>query len=270
MDLNIGGSCKSGLNQSASLVGSSLVMRRNEMHKITLGLVRDHFNKVSEEFTFRIQFDNIFSDYLVDGDSGRHFFALLFEFHNAVKGFSYKSCELFLSGFDMSLTGFSLLGIHEGFGSVFCSKPFEFCPRLLQLCGHLDSFGIGDIPHGIIRNNAVIHQGRQGKQYAAVGNVICGAKQRGGIIEQSEIRKQSIHSAIGRIGIKGERYGLVLNRHLIRQFRIAGNRGSFRSIARHPRRKSGQFWVLPSPIGEPIKMGLLEPYVRRFEFKLFE
>ena len=52
---------QSGLDQRAPFIRGSFVVWRNEMHKVTLGLVSDHFNDIGEELAFWFELDHIFS-----------------------------------------------------------------------------------------------------------------------------------------------------------------------------------------------------------------
>jgi hypothetical protein len=61
---------------------------------------------------------------------------------------------LLLGDFALSRGRLGLLGLHESFSPVLCSKPFDLCFCLLQLEGQLDSFRIGDIPLRIVRNTS--------------------------------------------------------------------------------------------------------------------
>ncbi len=128
------------------------------MYKVTLSLIGDHFDEVGEELTFWVEFNDVFSGGDRHRDPCRYLFALLFEFRNAVEGFSHALCDLLLNAFALSRGRVSLISFHEGFSPVLRGKPFKLCFCLPQFDGQFCSFRIGNISLRIVRNNLVIYQ----------------------------------------------------------------------------------------------------------------
>ena len=168
IDFNVCGCRQGGLDQRAPFIGSAPVIRRNEMHKITLGLISNHFDEIGEELALWVKFDDVLSNSVTHRNSDGHCFALSFEFGNAIEGFSNAPCELPLGAFRVSRGRADMFGMHEGLSPIIRGKPFELCTHLLQLDGHLDSFRIGDIAGRIVRNNVVIYQGIQRVLFAKI------------------------------------------------------------------------------------------------------
>jgi hypothetical protein len=94
-DLNICRYCQSELDQRAPFIRDALVVRRYEINKVAVSLIRDHFDEVSQEFTLWFELDHVFSGGDGDGIPGGYFSSLLFEFRDPIEGFSHALRELF-------------------------------------------------------------------------------------------------------------------------------------------------------------------------------
>jgi hypothetical protein len=86
------------------------------------------------------------------------------------------------------------------------------------------------------------HQGGQGQQHPRMGHPGPGAEERGGIVQNPQVREQAIHAAVGGIRVERYRGGFVV-RDRRGQVWVPRGRQPRRPVGHRGCGKSGQVWV---------------------------